>query len=129
LLLFDPMRPAVGTPTGPSWGTTRRYPPVPLAPSSAGSSIRPSASELTSRWRGASRRRATTKASYALPLLDAVRDRGFATKACVMALGYDTGPIHDGCEVARRPADRPAERNRVGQEGWPSAYESRLCGS
>lgn len=39
------------------------------------------------------------EASYALSLLDAMRDRGFKPKTCVMDLGYDTGPIHDGCEA------------------------------
>jgi transposase len=33
-----------------------------------------------------------------LPLIDAVRGRGFAVEHAVMDKGYDVGPIHDGCE-------------------------------
>ncbi len=35
--------------------------------------------------------------SFALPLIDAARERGFAVQAAIMDKGYDTGPIHDGC--------------------------------
>lgn len=38
------------------------------------------------------------EASFALPLLDAVHERGFAPESVVMDLGYDTAPIHAGCE-------------------------------
>jgi transposase, IS5 family len=34
----------------------------------------------------------------ALPLLDAVRSRGFAVEHAVLDKGYDVGPIYDGCE-------------------------------
>ena len=37
-------------------------------------------------------------ALFALPLLDAVRDRGFAPQTCAMDKGYDSRAIHDGCE-------------------------------
>jgi hypothetical protein len=39
------------------------------------------------------------EASYALPLLDAALARGFKPQTCAMDKGYDTGPIHDGCEA------------------------------
>jgi len=35
--------------------------------------------------------------NYALPLLDAVKERGFVVKTAIMDKGYDNGPIHDGC--------------------------------
>jgi len=35
---------------------------------------------------------------FALPLLDAARERGFAPKTCAMDKGYDSRAIHDGCE-------------------------------
>jgi hypothetical protein len=39
------------------------------------------------------------EASYALPLLDSALARGIQPETCVMEKGYDTGPIHDGCEA------------------------------
>jgi hypothetical protein len=36
-------------------------------------------------------------ALFALPLLDAVLDRGFAPQTCAMDKGYDSRAIHDGC--------------------------------
>jgi hypothetical protein len=39
------------------------------------------------------------EASYALPLLDAARARGFNPETCAMDKGYDTAPIHDGFET------------------------------
>lgn len=35
--------------------------------------------------------------NFALGLIDAVRERGFAPCAAIMDKGYDNGPIHDGC--------------------------------
>src|SRR3954451_20134209 len=35
--------------------------------------------------------------NFALPLIDATRDRGFAVKTAIMDKGYDNGPVHDGC--------------------------------
>ena len=35
--------------------------------------------------------------TFALGLLDAVRERGFGVKNAIMDKGYDNGPIHDGC--------------------------------
>ena len=35
---------------------------------------------------------------HALPLLDAVRARGFAAETAALDKGYDVGPIYDGCE-------------------------------
>jgi transposase len=37
------------------------------------------------------------EANFALPLIDAARERGFKVKTVIMDKGYDTGPIHDGC--------------------------------
>jgi Transposase DDE domain len=34
-----------------------------------------------------------------MPLLDAVRDRGFTPETCAMDKGYDSRAIHDGCEA------------------------------
>ncbi|MGH3134273.1 MAG: transposase [Gaiellaceae bacterium] len=38
------------------------------------------------------------EALYALPLLDAVRARGFSPETCIMDKGYDSRATHDGCE-------------------------------
>ncbi len=38
------------------------------------------------------------EASFALPLLDAMIARGFTPEMATLDKGYDTGPIHDGCE-------------------------------
>ncbi len=38
-------------------------------------------------------------ALFALPLLDAVRARGFKPETCAMDKGYDSRAIHDGCEA------------------------------
>lgn len=35
--------------------------------------------------------------TFALGLLDAVRERGFAVATAIVDKGYDNGPIHDGC--------------------------------
>lgn len=35
--------------------------------------------------------------TFALGLIDSVRDRGFDVKTAIMDKGYDNGPIHDGC--------------------------------
>jgi hypothetical protein len=35
--------------------------------------------------------------TFALGLIDAVRERGFAVKTAIMDKGYDNGPIHEGC--------------------------------
>ena len=35
--------------------------------------------------------------TFALGLLDTVRERGFAVANAIMDKGYDNGPIHDGC--------------------------------
>ena len=37
--------------------------------------------------------------TFALGLLDAVRERGFAVATAIMDKGYDNGPIHDGCNA------------------------------
>ncbi len=34
---------------------------------------------------------------FALPLIDAARERGFDVRTAIMDKGYDSGPIHDGC--------------------------------
>lgn len=39
----------------------------------------------------------SAEANHALPLVDAVKARGFGLKAAVMDRGYDNGPIYDGC--------------------------------
>ena len=39
----------------------------------------------------------TAEGTMALPLLDLVQGRGFAVKVAIMDMGYDQGPIHDGC--------------------------------
>jgi hypothetical protein len=36
---------------------------------------------------------------HALPLLDAVRARGFAAETCAMDRGYDLATVYDGCEA------------------------------
>ena len=38
-------------------------------------------------------------ALFALPLLDAVRERGCQPETCAMDKGYDSRAIHDGCEA------------------------------
>jgi hypothetical protein len=37
--------------------------------------------------------------TFALGLLDAVRERGFGVRNATMDKGYDNGPIHDGCNA------------------------------
>ncbi len=37
--------------------------------------------------------------TFALGLLDTVRERGFAVANAIMDKGYDNGPIHDGCNA------------------------------
>jgi hypothetical protein len=37
--------------------------------------------------------------TFALGLLDTVRERGFAVGTAIMDKGYDNGPIHDGCNA------------------------------
>jgi Transposase DDE domain len=39
------------------------------------------------------------EASYALPLIDAALALGFSPETAIMDKGYDTEPIHDGCEA------------------------------
>src|SRR5205823_5237891 len=34
-----------------------------------------------------------------LPLIDAARARGFEPQTAIMDKGFDTGPIHDGCNA------------------------------
>lgn len=53
------------------------------------------------------------EANFALPLIDATRERGFAVKTAIMGKCYDNGPIHDGCmdrDVAPVTALRETER-------------------
>jgi Transposase DDE domain len=38
------------------------------------------------------------ESSFALPLLDAVKARGFRPGIAVMDMGYDLSPVYDGCE-------------------------------
>ncbi len=38
------------------------------------------------------------ESNFALPLLDAMIARGFTPETATLDKGYDTGPIHDGCE-------------------------------
>jgi transposase, IS5 family len=61
------------------------------------------------------------ESSYAVPLLDAVRERGFRAEVAVMDMGYDLGPVYEGFEAraatrssrcARRPPSRPASTAR-----------------
>jgi hypothetical protein len=35
--------------------------------------------------------------NFAIGLIDATRERGFAPRTAIMDKGYDNGPIHDGC--------------------------------
>lgn len=35
--------------------------------------------------------------TFALPLIDATKARGFAVKTAIMDKGYDNEPIHTGC--------------------------------
>jgi hypothetical protein len=37
--------------------------------------------------------------NYVAPLLDAIRERGFAPETCALDMGYDNGPMHDACEA------------------------------
>ncbi len=39
-----------------------------------------------------------SESTFALPLLDAVKARGFRAEVAVMDMGYDMGPVYDGCE-------------------------------
>ncbi len=59
----------------------------------------------------ASRRRATPRQTFALPLIDAARERGFAVKTAIMDKGYDNEPIHDGCMDRGVCAVHPASQD------------------
>jgi hypothetical protein len=52
----------------------------------------------------------TAKASestFALPLLDAVKARGFRPRVAIMDMGYDMTPVYDGVRGAGLPPGRP----------------------
>jgi hypothetical protein len=57
------------------------------------------------------------EASFAMPLLDAVRDRGFTVETVAMDKGYDSRAMHDACEDRDcRPSSRgskPATHGRL----------------
>jgi len=60
---------------------------------------------------------------FALPLIDAARERGFAVRTAIMDKGYDNGPIHDGCmnrSVSPVTALRKTERVKRGEHKPPS---------
>jgi Transposase DDE domain len=63
------------------------------------------------------------EANFALPLIDAVKDRGFALRTAIMDKGYDTGPIHDGCmdgDVCPVTALVKSERVKRGEHKPPT---------
>ncbi len=53
------------------------------------------ATDLPLAWRTETAR--DSEQTFALPLIDAARERGFGVKVAIMDGGYDTEPIHDGC--------------------------------
>lgn len=60
--------------------------------------------------------------NHALPLLDAVKERGFAIKTAIMDKGYDNDPIHQGCMdrgVAPVTPLRETERVKRGENKPP----------
>lgn len=60
---------------------------------------------------------------FALPLIDAERERGFAVRTAIMDKGYDNGPIHDGCMdrgVSPVTALRKTERVKRGEHKPPT---------
>jgi len=60
---------------------------------------------------------------FALPLIDAARERGFAVRTAIMDKGYDNGPIHDGCMdrgVSPVTALRKTERVKRGEHKPPT---------
>ena len=62
------------------------------------------------------------EANYALPLIAATRERGFAVKTAIMDKGYDNGPIHDGCmdrDVSPVTALRETDRVKRGEHKPP----------
>ena len=42
------------------------------------------------------------ESTYAVPLLDSVKSRGFRPSVAVMDMGYDLGPVYDGFEARDR---------------------------
>jgi hypothetical protein len=57
------------------------------------------------------------ESTFAVPLLDAVKARGFRPEITVMDMGYDLGPVYEGCEqrgchptipLRETPPPRPA---------------------
>ncbi len=61
--------------------------------------------------------------NFALPLIDTVRERGFAVGTAIMDKGYDNGPIHDGCmerDVAPVTALRKTGRVKAGANKPPT---------
>ncbi len=63
------------------------------------------------------------KQHFALPLIDAARERGFKVRTAIMDKGYDNGPIHDGCmdrSIAPVTALRKTERVKRGEHKPPT---------
>jgi hypothetical protein len=72
-------------------------------------------------WHVASAREA--EATFALPLLDAVRGQNFDVAVAIMDKGYDNGPIYDGCAergIAPVIALRVTERVKRGEHKTPT---------
>lgn len=62
------------------------------------------------------------EANFALGLVDAARERGFAVRTAIMDKGYDSGPLHDGCmdrHVRPVTALRETERVKRGEHKPP----------
>jgi DDE family transposase len=53
------------------------------------------ATDLPLAWRTETAR--DSEQTFALPLIDAVRERGFGVRVAIMDGGYDTEPIHGSC--------------------------------
>jgi hypothetical protein len=68
------------------------------------------------------------ESTYALPLLDAAKARGFRPGVAVMDMGYDVSPVFEGCEERGcHPVVPPRDCSRAGRAPRPCA--SPRCGS
>jgi hypothetical protein len=58
-----------------------------------------------------------SESAHALPILDATRERGYRVETVAMDKGYDTGPIHDGCEERNCHAVFPLRETHAVKRG------------
>jgi hypothetical protein len=74
------------------------------------------------------------ESTFAVPLLEAVRERGFRAEVAVMDMGYDLGPVYEGFErrgchpvipLRETPPSRPASTGRRSASTAPGRLPAR----